>query len=168
MIFRKSEIKDIKEVMNIINDAKKSLKNQGLDQWQSGYPNEESIKEDIKKDISYVLEKDEKILGTAAISFDGDKTYEKIYKGNWISTEEFAVIHRIAVLEEAKGQGITGQIIKETENLCNDRNIKSIKIDTHKDNIPMQNSIKKNGFEYCGIIYVCDGSARVAFEKYLK
>lgn len=167
MKFRKSKLEDVTRIMEIINDAKIALKNQGLDQWQSGYPNESVIENDIKNNISYVLEKDGQVLATSVISFDGEKTYEKIYDGNWISNSDFAVIHRIAVDENLKGSGIASRIISETEKLCEAKGVKSIKIDTHRGNIAMQNSVKKNGFEYCGIIYVCDGSERVAFEKYL-
>ena len=48
-------------------------------------------------------------------------------------------------------------------NLTEDEN--SIKIDTHKDNISMQKLLEKNDFKYCGIIYLEDGSQRIAFEK---
>ena len=44
-------------------------------------------------------------------------------------------------------------------------NAESIRIDTHRDNIPMQKMLNKNGFIYCGIIYLLDGKERFAFEK---
>ena len=39
-------------------------------------------------------------------------------------------------------------------------------IDTHKDNRPMQAAIRKFGFQECGVIYVADGSSRLAFDYY--
>ena len=33
------------------------------------------------------------------------------------------------------------------------------------EDIPMQNLLKKNGFSYCGVIYLEDGGKRIAFEK---
>ena len=39
-----------------------------------------------------------------------------------------------------------------------------LRIDTHEDNVPMQNLLKKLGFTYCGTIYVLRDSARMAFE----
>lgn len=41
-----------------------------------------------------------------------------------------------------------------------------MRIDTHENNKVMQHLIKKNGFQECGIIYVEDGSPRIAYEKY--
>ena len=45
------------------------------------------------------------------------------------------------------------------------KKIQHLRIDTHENNKVMQHLILKNGFEKCGIIYVDDGSPRVAFEK---
>ena len=41
--------------------------------------------------------------------------------------------------------------------------VKSIRIDTHPDNIPMQGLIRKMGFTYCGDVTI--ESRRLAFEK---
>ena len=43
--------------------------------------------------------------------------------------------------------------------------VKSLRIDTHRQNIPMQNSLVKNGFRYCGIIYLESGDERIAYQK---
>ena len=45
------------------------------------------------------------------------------------------------------------------------KGIKNIKIDTHEDNLIMQKLLEKNSFKYCGVIYLLDGSKRIAFEK---
>lgn len=165
MIFRKTTEKDISNVMKIIKEAQEYFKQEGIDQWQDGYPNSDTIYGDIKNNSSYVLENEDEIMATAMVSFDEDKTYNKIYDGEWLSNKEYAVIHRIAVSEKAKGKGIAVNIITEVENLCKENGINSIKIDTHKDNISMQRLLEKVGFEYCGIILLEDNSERIAFEK---
>ena len=40
----------------------------------------------------------------------------------------------------------------------------NIRIDTHANNATMQRQIEKNGFRKCGIIYVSDGSPRLAYQ----
>ena len=165
MEFRKSRKSDIKEIINIIEEAQSYFKANGIDQWQNGYPNSDTIYNDIKKNSSYVLESENKILATAMVSFEEDKTYKKIYNGEWLNSGNYAVIHRIAVSEKVKGNGIASAIIKEVESLCKENRVNSIKIDTHKDNISMQKLLEKNDFKYCGIIYLDDESERVAFEK---
>ena len=165
MKLRKSVNEDINNIIQIIDEAKEALKEQGIDQWQNGYPNADVIRNDILNNHSYVFIKNNEIVATSAVSFDGEKTYDKIYDGNWISNDEFAVIHRIAISNKYKGTGIASEIIKMIEAICLDKNVHSIKVDTHEFNMPMQKLLKKNDFKYCGVIYLEDKSKRVAFEK---
>ena len=167
--FRKTEYADIPAVMGLINQAKAYMKEQGIDQWQDGYPNEASIANDIAHDYSYVMEEKGKVIGTMAVLFDGEPTYDQIYDGAWKTSEEpYAAIHRVAVDAECKGQGIAGTMIEEVVKMCKEKGIRSIKNDTHKDNKSMQRMQAKNGFEYCGIIYQEDGAERIAFEKIIE
>ena len=165
MIIRKSLKEDVKDIMKIINRAKEFLKENGVDQWQDGYPNNETIERDILNNDSYVVLKDNNILATLAISFDGEKTYDVIYDGKWLSNGKYAVIHRIAIDNKYRGTGVSSYILQKVYEICLDNNIHSIKIDTHEKNIPMQKLLKKNDFKYCGVIYLEDNSKRIAFEK---
>ncbi|WP_279232760.1 GNAT family N-acetyltransferase [Intestinibacter bartlettii] len=114
---------------------------------------------------SYVMLDGDDIVATTVISFAKEKSYENILDGKWITNGDYGVIHRIAVDNTHKGKGLSHKIIKYAEEVCKQNNIHSIKVDTHEDNILMQSLLKKNGFEYCGIVYLEDGGKRVAFEK---
>lgn len=169
MIFRKTRKEDIPEVMRLIDQAKAYMKESGIDQWQNGYPNAEAIQDDIDHDYSYVMEENEKIIGTLAVIFDGEPTYDKIYDGKWKTTEKpYAAVHRVAVDARCKGKGIAGAMIEEVVRMCRERGVRSIKNDTHRDNKSMQRMQAKNGFEYCGVIYLLDGAERIAFEKLIE
>lgn len=163
--FRKSVKEDINYIMDIIKQAQAYLREKGIPQWQNGYPNSEIISRDIEDNNSYVLVRDGRIVGTAVISFEGEKTYDCIYNGQWLSDKPYAVIHRIAVDSSLKGQGFAAVILAEAEKLCLKRSVHSLKVDTHEKNLSMQTLLKKNGYIYCGIIYLEDKSERVAFEK---
>lgn len=165
MKFRKSLNSDIPQIMSIIKQAQAYFKEQGIDQWQNGYPNEEVINDDIKNEKSYVMIKDNEIVATTVISFDKELSYKNIIDGEWITNGDYCVIHRVAVDNTYKGLGLSHKIIKYTEEICLEKGVHSIKVDTHEENIPMQSLLKKNGFEYCGIIYLEDGGKRVSFEK---
>lgn len=167
LALRYTKLEDIERVMEIIKQAQQYFKEKGINQWQNGYPNAKVIENDIKNGHSFVLIKNNKIVGTIAISFEGEATYNKIFEGDWKSNDNYAVIHRIAVDQELKGIGLSSEMIKQTELMCNKKSVGSIKVDTHEDNQAMQRSLIKNGFDYCGVIYLADGSKRVAFEKCL-
>lgn len=174
MEFIKTKNENIDDIMRIISNAQKSMKELGIDQWQDGYPDRDTFLSDIEASGSYVVTDGDAIIGTAFISFDGEPTYNKIYDGSWLpyaeakaqaQNEKYAVIHRIAVDTSEKRKGIASFIISRAEKMCVENNIRSIKIDTHEDNFPMQNMLKKNGFHHCGTIYLKNGYKRIAFEK---
>ncbi len=168
MEFRKATLKDVPQIMNIIYKAQENFRIKGIDQWQNNYPNEEIIKDDIDKGYGFVLVDNDSIIGYVAISFDGEETYNKIYDGKWLSDLEYAVVHRVAIDEEYKGKGYSYIIMENVEKYCTDNGVYSIKVDTHIKNIPMQKVLSRLNYNYCGKIYIRDGSERIAFEKLLK
>ncbi|KRG11077.1 GNAT family N-acetyltransferase [Lederbergia galactosidilytica] len=165
MDFRKTTEEDIDQIMAIIKQAQQYFKDNHIDQWQNNYPNVQTIKKDMQNGYSYVLVNERNIIATAAISFDGEKTYNQIYGGKWLSDEKYAVIHRLAVDPQHKGLGISSEVLKNVEKMCTDQGVNSIKIDTHAQNSSMQRLLQKNNFTYCGVIYLGNGSKRIAFEK---
>ena len=84
-----------------------------------------------------------------------DDTYNYI-EGAWLNNEEYGVIHRIA------SSGIKKGVFTEVYNFVTNK-INNIRIDTHQDNIVMQNVLGKHGFIKCGTIYLKNGSPRLAF-----
>ena len=52
------------------------------------------------------------------------------------------------------------------EELCRERDIRSIRVDTDADNRMMQRVLEKQGFTYCGTVCF-DNSEKIAFEKLL-
>ena len=147
LALRYTKLEDIERVMEIIKQAQQYFKEKGINQWQNGYPNAKVIENDIKNGHSFVLIKNNEIVGTIAISFEGEATYNKIFEGDWKSNDNYAVIHRIAVDHELKGIGLSSEMIKQTELMCNKKSVGSIKVDTHEDNQAMQRSLIKNGFD---------------------
>lgn len=165
MKFRKAKVNDIQQIMYIIEEAKVGLKEQQIDQWQNGYPNKESILNDITNSVSYILEDNYQIVATCMISSQNDPNYTRIEDGSWLQDDCYLVIHRIATHPQFKGKNIASLIINKAPSLY--PTCKSIRVDTHENNISMQRLLEKNGFVYCGIIYVTDGK-RKAFEKIIE
>ena len=167
MGIRHTKEEDLQAVMQLIYDAQEDFRTQGIDQWQRGYPNEEKIREDMSEKESYVLE-DGEIQASTAISFRGEKNY-RVLDGEWATDADtkYAVIHRIVTSRKYKRNGSAGKLLQFAEKLCKEQGVRSVRIDTHPDNLIMQNWIKKNGFVYCGHIWLEDGALRYAYEKVL-
>lgn len=156
----------IDDVMKLFNDAIYYFKENNIDQWQNGYPNRQSIIDDIKEGNSYILIDHDKILGNMYFRIGIEPDYNYI-EGKWLTSTPYAMIHRIVIDHDSKGKHLANHLLDYVINKCKENNIDSIRIDTHKDNQSMQRFLKKNGFIYCGIIYLEDGDERMAFEKLL-
>lgn len=168
MKIRLSILNDVPRIMEIIDDAKDLLKSLDIDQWQNGYPNVEQVENDIKNGESYVILDDKNtIMATTMFTTRPEPTYKKVIDGNWIIDESlpYGVIHRLAMAKEFRGLGIAKFVFEELHRKLQNQDIKSLKIDTHEQNLGMQSLIKKMGYQYCGIIYTSYNAKRLAFEK---
>ena len=159
MIIRHTTIQDVPCVMDIYQHAKILMtKNGNPHQWNSSYPTSALIQEDINHHKSYVCEWQGKIVGTFYYAIEREKTYDIITNGDWLNTDPYGVIHRIASNGEVSGVG----------SFCLDWALNqwgNLKIDTHRDNTIMRNILHKNNFTYCGIIYLENGEERLAYQK---
>ena len=159
MHIRKTELKDLAKIGEIYLKAKEFMRlNGNPNQWKGDYPNAFDAEEDVKNGIGYVCENDGEIVGVFAFKIGIEPTYNTIYEGAWQNDLPYAFMHRIAV--SSHGKGVVDFCIDHCFKLCH-----NLKIDTHRDNIPMQKVLKRNGFEYCGIIYLANGDERLAFHK---
>jgi len=165
MIFRKAFESEVKEIWEILQYAIERRKQDGSKQWQDGYPNPDSILQDMTQDWAYVLADDIGILAYGAVIFEEDPAYATI-KGNWMTEREYVVVHRVAAAPRAKGMGIATEFFQHIENLAKSKNIYSIKVDTNFDNMAMLRILEKLSYQYCGDVIIRD-SARMAFEKCL-
>lgn len=154
---------NISHIMELIDQAKEFLKGNGVDQWQQGYPDETSIKQDIEDKTGYICMENGKVAGYVCIDFCGEPAYEGLI-GSWLSIQSYAVVHRLALDNAMKGKGLASRIFQLTEALCKDRGVHSIKIDTDDKNEIMKHLLQKNGYQYCGTIWF-QNSEKIAYEK---
>lgn len=164
MEVRRMMEKDLDECVEIIEDAKASLKARGINQWQEGYPNKESLVNDIEQNAGWVLEDQGKIIGMMALSFEGEASYQRI-EGKWMGNESYGVIHRLAILSQYKGKKVADELLNHAIQKAKEKKIGFLRIDTHEKNQSMQNWIGRNQFQFCGIVTLSSGALRNAYEK---
>jgi hypothetical protein len=103
---RQAAKNDLEQIMPIIDEAKKFLKEEGNPQWQSDYPNVETITADIEEGVAWVLIVDQKIAGYTVITDGPDPNYKKI-DGKWNNDlDPYVAIHRVAISDEYRGMHI--------------------------------------------------------------
>lgn len=159
MQIRRTVETDLAQIGKIYENAKKFMRETGNpNQWNGEKPNVQTAREDMEKGVGYVAEEDGEILAVFMFTQAPDPTYAEIYDGAWLSDAPYGVIHRIAVTKP--GRGVIGLCIDECFSRC-----QNLRIDTHRDNLPMQRALLKRGFEYCGIIHLENGDERLAYQK---
>lgn len=162
MQIQKAVLKDLDTILAIYESARQFMRQQGNHkQWVGGYPSKELMENDINNGNCYVCLEKQEIIGVFCYFPGPDPTYAKIYDGQWCNDEPYGVIHRIAVTQHRKG--VAEHCYHFALEQC-----PNLRIDTHEDNIPMQRSLAKNGFQRCGIIYLENGDPRIAFHKIKK
>ncbi len=164
MQIRKTTEQDLERVLEIYAFARKFMKEHGNpNQWgPTNWPPAALIREDIRRGDSYVCVNDTgQVIGTFYYisGKDIEPTYREIEEGAWLDDSPYGVVHRIASDGSEKGTGAF--CLNWAFAQCG-----HLRVDTHGDNIVMQNLVKKLGFVYCGIIYVEeDEYPRLAFER---
>ena len=142
-------------------EAKQKMRESGnLHQWTGDYPSVQQLQKDIIYGNGYIVENQDKIpVAYFFMTERGEPTYKEIYDGQWLDdSSTYAVIHRLASIKSVHG---IASLIFEWASIHYD----NIRIDTHRDNSPMQHIVEKNGFQYCGIIHLENGDERLAYQR---
>ena len=151
---------DLPAVLPVFEAAKAIMRADGnLEQWGApGFPGDALLLHDIARGGGYVIESaKESIVAYFALLPSPEPTYDYI-DGAWLTDEPYGVIHRIASYPDV--HGIFSAIIDFAA-----ARYPRLRIDTHRDNRIMQHVIDAAGFTYCGIIWLADGTERLAYER---
>ncbi len=159
MVIRKSERRDLEQIMALYEEARAFMRENGNpSQWGNSHPPREMIEADIAAGKSYVCMEGGQIAATFYFAVEEDPTYRRIEQGAWLCGGPYGVVHRITARQGVRGAA--SFCLAWCYEQCG-----NIRIDTHRDNQPMRRCLERNGFIYCGVIHIADGSERIAFQK---
>ncbi len=157
MEIRKARLCELSEIQKVFEIGRNFMRQNGnKNQWINGYPQDEVLVDDINNDNLYVCVENGEIAGVFAFIIGKDPTYSYIEGGDWLDDGNYGTVHRIASSGKYRG------IAKICFDFCKSK-IDNVRCDTHHDNAFMQKKLQENGFEKCGVIYIADGSPRIAY-----
>lgn len=163
-----SKQSEIIEILDMIKEAQVDFKALNIDQWQDGYPNLETIKNDINLNRGYTIYLEDKAVGYCVIDFNHDPNYKIVYHGQFRNSHHYATIHRFVIRRDYQRHHLGSGAFKLIEGIVKERGVDTIRIDTHVENTKMRGLINKSGYVYCGIIKLNDtDDERLAFDKIL-
>lgn len=158
MKIRRAVMSELPQIMAVYEYARDFMARTGNpDQWGKTHPTEAAVVEHIKNGNLYVVLQDGGIVGAFAFIPGIDPTYGYI-EGNWNTDEPYSTIHCVA--SNGKVKGMFAKVVEYCE-----KHSRHLRIDTYKDNKIMQRAIEKQGFSYCGIIFLASGSPRLAYDR---
>lgn len=130
-------------------------------QWPEGYPCADDLSHDIVAGHCHIIEEAGRIVGTFSLVPGNEPTYSFIEGGQWLDdTTPYSTIHRLACAQGVHGIGRT------CLEWCN-RHADNLRMDTHETNATVRHLVEQDGFTYCGIVYMTDGTPRLAYQKLL-
>lgn len=151
---RSAVASDLSAICELFAKSRQTMKEQGIDQWQDGYPFASDIKEDMRLDQAYVLVKDSAVVGYFAYTSEKEDVYERIAEGAFREDGyRYSSVHRVAVSPELRGHGLGCRVFDYAVKLAHIDHALSLRCDTHEDNKPMRSLLGKCGFQYCGVVY---------------
>lgn len=162
MIFERAKLEEMPRILEIYENARGFMRENGNpNQWKNTDPSKDELLEDIELERLFVAKENDVIEAVFMFSTKADPTYATIYGGNWLNNGSYGVLHRVAS---------AGNVPRITDKIFNwaSEFVTNLRIDTHKDNKVMQNAVTRNGFKYCGIIYLLNGEERLAYQKVIE
>ena len=149
---------DCTAVMTMFDHSRTLMRAAGNTTQWVGYPTLAQLHTDMERGVSYVIESGGHPYGTFALVPGVEPTYGVIVHGRWIDTvTPYATMHRLA-----KAPGATG-IAEVAFRYAKSRH-DHLRIDTHTTNRALRHLAAKEGFVECGVVFMADGTERLAYE----
>ncbi|ASI78478.1 GNAT family N-acetyltransferase [Bacillus pacificus] len=136
-------------IITLLKEVAQWLQHKEVDQWQYllGEEATAEILESIKEKYTYVVTKEDEIIGTVTVSPKQNEWDEHILGKEEVSNSLY--IHRFAVKRKYKGNGIGEWMLQWIEeNVQHDKEF--LKLDCVGHNRILNDFYKRNGFEYVG------------------
>ena len=187
---RKATEQDIDLIMKMFDHSRTVMRQDGNHAQWVGYPTRADVAEDVRRGVAYLVVSgqlpvvsgaaplktsdnapttDHRALatdhwplatpiGTFALVPGEEPTYGYIDHGRWIDERTpYCTLHRVAAMPGTSG--VAEAVFRYIKDTCT-----HLRVDTHALNRPMRHILEKEGFVYCGIIYMPDGGPRDAYE----
>lgn len=169
-IFRRAGMDDLNDIMRVVGEAQRFMKTLNIDQWQDGYPERETLAEDIALGRLYVIEDGGRVAAFAALLLEPEPIYDTI-DGAWAVPGPYLTIHRMALDDGHRGRGLAGAIVARAAAMARENGCAALRADTHSGNAAMRRFLEKTGFVFRGtVLYTVKKGdpLRVAYEKDLR
>ncbi len=144
LIIQKGQLSDLEKLFQIYLNAKKELEQNNIYQWTNHYPTITIIKNDLKKEVLYILKNNNEIIGAINISEEQETEYQSV---NWkFNNSKVLVIHRLVINPKHQKQGYAQKLMEFAEEFAKGNNYSSIRLDAYSQNDRVIEFYKKRNY----------------------
>lgn len=144
-MIRRAKISEIPDIITITKACAAYMISKRIYQWNEQYPSAASFEKDIERNELYVLEENQKIIGTVVISTHADAEYIPV---KWLHSNSKSVyIHRLSVDPKYQKKGHAQQLMNFAENYARENNFSSVRLDTFSQNKRNQRFYETRGYQ---------------------
>ena len=150
-MIRRAKLSEIDKIITITRACAAKMIAEHIFQWNDQYPNKEAFLNDLQRNELYVLLDDLEIIGCIVVSTFKDSEYNGVA---WLTEESsHYYIHRLAIDPAFQGKGFAKALMDFAENLAQEANITSIRLDTFSQNERNNRFYEARGYTRLGNIY---------------
>lgn len=127
--FRLAKKDDLDSVMDMFSAAIAEMSREGIEQWDSLYPDKDTLEDDIDNNQLFIGMLEDAIVSAYVLNQEYDEQYAN---GAWkYPNSTFYVIHRLCVNPSYQNQRIGTLTLTHIENELRDKGIDTIRLDAY-------------------------------------
>ena len=161
---RQARPDELDTCIQILREGRAFQQEQGFTQWTEEYPSPALIERDIRNSGGWLYLLDGEPAGYMYLAFGGDPDYADPMCA-WRADVPYVIVHRIALSRRFVGRGLSTLVFETIRDLCRERGISCIRIDTDSRNKRMQHVLEKNGFVRCGYV-LFEGDPKLTYDNF--
>ncbi len=147
---RKATIKDLPEVIALVQKAIRHMDDRGIHQWDELYPDEATLANDVQDAAMYLLAVGGELAAAFVLNRNCDPEYAS---GNWKGdASSFAVVHRLCVDPDFQRQGIGTRAMTAAEAIARSGGAASIRLDAFSKNPAALRLYERLGYSKAGMV----------------
>ena len=145
-MIRRAKISEIPDILAICKSCAASMILNGIYQWNEHYPSATAFENDIERNELYVLDEDQKVIGSIVISTHIDEEYKPV---KWLvsNSKKSVYIHRLSIDPNHQGKGHAQKLMNFAENHAKENGFVSVRLDTFSQNKRNQRFYEKRGYQ---------------------
>lgn len=142
---KKTNLSQLNEIINLYRACGQKMLEHGFDNWGDFYPSVELIQQDIKREASFSLLDDERLLGVIVLDAVQPQQYDAV---DWqYPNESCLVVHRLAIAVDQQRKGYAQKLMLFAEEYAQKNAYTAIRLDAYSINTGLLKFYRQLGYQ---------------------